>query len=92
MAAKTKESISKHRKSPNRPANLERQRAMKKLIIYVTSLAKLTRIEIRKGNRWLKPRYVGSIDEAIAFVLPLGNRHTELYVNGFRYDLYGWRK
>ena len=71
-------------------SNSERQGAMKKLIIYITSLAKLTRIEIRNGNRWLKPRYVGSIDEAIAFVLPLGNRHTELYLNGFPCVLHGW--
>ena len=63
---------------------------MRKQIIYITSLAKSTQVIIRNGHTKLRPRQFASIDKALAFVLPLGNWHTELYLNGYPCVLHGW--
>ncbi len=63
---------------------------MKKKIVHIISLKKRTKVIILNSHRNLKPRLFGSIDEAIDYVLPLGNRHTELYLNGYSCVLHGW--
>ena len=63
---------------------------MKKQIIQVTSLAKSTQVRVRNGHSKLRPRQFASIDKALDYVLPLGNRQTELYLNGYPCVLHGW--
>lgn len=68
----------------------EERKYMKKQIIHITSLAKSTKVTIRNGHTQWRPRQFSSIDKAIAFVLPRGSRHTELYLNGYPCVLHGW--
>jgi hypothetical protein len=58
--------------------------------IHIKSLAKGTLVTIRSGHKKPKSTRFGSIEEAINFVLPLGNRHTELDLNGYPTALAGW--
>jgi hypothetical protein len=63
---------------------------MRKQIIHIPSLAKSTQVTIRNGHRKSRPRQFASIDKALAYVLPLGSRHTRLYLNGYPCVLHGW--
>ncbi len=63
---------------------------MNKHIIRITSLPKATQVSVHDGHQKLKPRVFPSIDEAVKYVLPRGNRHTELYLNGYPCVLDGW--
>ena len=63
---------------------------MKKQTIQITSLPKATQVSIQNGHRKLKPRLFPSIEAAIDYALPLGNRHTDLYLNGYSCVLHGW--
>jgi hypothetical protein len=63
---------------------------MKKQTINIKSLAESTQVIIQNGNGFTMRRRFGSVDEAIAFVLPRGNLNTELYLNGFPCVLHGW--
>lgn len=63
---------------------------MKNQIINITSLTKGVRVTIRNGQRKLKARRFADIDSALEFVLPRGNRQTDLYLNGYWCMLNGW--
>lgn len=63
---------------------------MKKQVIHITSLENSTQSLPRNGHNKWRPRQFASINQAIGFVLPLGNQHTELYLNGYLCVLHGW--
>ena len=63
---------------------------MKNQIIHITSLPKSTQVSIQNGHRKPRRRRFSSIDDAVQYVLPLGNRRTELYLNGHSCVLHGW--
>jgi hypothetical protein len=74
----------------NKTLHEQRYKHMKNQIIHITSLANATKVTIRNGQKKLKARRFRSIDEAIAFVLPRGNRQTNLNLNGYPCVLHGW--
>ena len=63
---------------------------MKKKIILISSLDKSTQVTIRNGKTYATRRHFGSVDKAIAFVVPLGDHRTEFFLNGYPCVLHAW--
>ena len=63
---------------------------MKAKTIKITSLKNTTTVAIRNGNKESKVRRFPDINTAIDYVLPCGNRHTILTLNGHKCVLNGW--
>ena len=64
---------------------------MKNQTIKITSLTAGTAlVTIRGGGKRLKARRFQNIEKAIEFVLPLGDRRTDFYLNGYHCVLNGW--
>jgi hypothetical protein len=63
---------------------------MKNKIIKISSRGNGAQVTICNGHKQLKARRFRTIDEAIAFVLPRGNRRTELFLNGYPCVPHAW--
>jgi hypothetical protein len=63
---------------------------MKTQLIKINSLDNHVQVSIERPNSKPMMRRFPSIEQAIRFVLPRGNRQTELLLNGFRCVLHGW--
>jgi hypothetical protein len=58
--------------------------------IHITSQGMRARVTIRKGATRTTSRLFNSMDEAVAFVLPRGNRQTRCLINGYKCVFAGW--
>jgi hypothetical protein len=64
---------------------------MKNKIIKINSLATGAAIlTIQNGGRKSKPRRFSNIDKAVDYAVAAGNRHSQLYLNGYEAIPYGW--
>ena len=70
--------------------NNNNQDNMKNRVIHIKSTVNGARVFVRNGGKRPRTRQFANLDKAIDFVLPLGSRHTDLYVNGYKTVLYGW--
>ena len=76
------------------PAKTYKQKIahMKNKTIAITSQANGAVVAINRGGRKIQRHRFPNIAAAIDHILPLGNRNTELRLNGFKTVLNGWLK
>jgi hypothetical protein len=63
---------------------------MKTEIMLIQSLEDKVCLTIHNGSGAPYKRTMKTIDEAVAFILPRGNRNSILFINGYEVVLNGW--
>jgi hypothetical protein len=59
-------------------------------IFCIKTIGDRVRLAIQNGTAWPTVKFFAAIDGAIAYVLPIGDRNSQLFVNGFEVIPYAW--